>query len=65
MNATAEAKNRFLKRLVSRRVGNKVSPAGNILINLVFIICSIVFIAPIILIKIIYFTDEKDLLANG
>ena len=66
MNGTVEIeKTGILKMLKSRRLGNKVSPTGNILINLLFIICSIICIAPIILITVISFTDEKELLVNG
>jgi len=46
-------------------IGNRISPVTNILINLFFIICSIVCIAPILLIIAISFTDEKELLVNG
>lgn len=66
MNGTVSTKKSgILKMLKSRRLGNKVSPVSNVLINLLFIICSIVCIAPILLIVVISFTDEKELLING
>ncbi|HEY8422994.1 MAG TPA: carbohydrate ABC transporter permease [Thermoclostridium sp.] len=48
-----------------KSIGNRISPINNILINLFFILCSIVCIAPILLIIAISFTDEKELLVNG
>lgn len=61
-----EYKNSVIKKFFTgKRVGNQISPAANLLINLFFIICSIVCIAPLLLIIVISFTDEKELLVNG
>ncbi|NLN65029.1 MAG: carbohydrate ABC transporter permease [Clostridiaceae bacterium] len=53
------------EKIKKSRLGNRVSPMTNIGINALFIMASVVCIAPILLIVAISFTDEKELLVNG
>ncbi|WBY63680.1 carbohydrate ABC transporter permease [Thermocaproicibacter melissae] len=48
-----------------RYVFNRVSATSNALINLLFIIICVLFIAPMVLVVMVSFTSEKALLANG
>jgi len=66
MGSMVEGKKRSILKVFKRKsIGNRISPVNNILINLFFIMCSIVCIAPILLIIAISFTDEKVLLVKG
>jgi len=46
-------------------IGNRISPLSNILINILFAICALVCIAPILLIIMVSLTEEKYILENG
>lgn len=44
---------------------NRISPVSNILLNILFALCAIICIAPILLIIMISLTEEKEILVNG
>lgn len=53
------------KNKLHKNIGNQVSTTSNFFINLLFVVNCILCIAPILLIIIISFTDEKELLIDG
>jgi putative aldouronate transport system permease protein len=63
--AIGRSKMESTEKIKKSRLGNRVSPMTNIGINALFIMASVVCIAPILLIVAISFTDEKELLVNG
>lgn len=44
---------------------NRISPASNIIINIIFLIILFLFIAPVFLIVMVSFSSEKSILKNG
>jgi len=53
------------KRRMKKNIGNRISPGSNILLNIMFALCAIICIAPILLIIMISLTDEKEILTKG
>jgi len=53
------------ERRLKTNIGNRISLGSNILLNIMFALCAIVCIAPILLIIMISLTEEKEILVNG
>jgi putative aldouronate transport system permease protein len=50
---------------VGRKNLNQISKTNNIFLNLFFILCSVVCIAPILLVIVVSFSDEMEILRSG